>query len=200
MKLVKAPFRMTVAFVPCTADTGLIEKSVGSPGVTVNPPTSWAISAPVVRIAVREPSAAPGLTVTFSVACVASITATELTAMPAPRLAVVVPFTKCVNCPTTLRSSVSAWRPVDGDTVVIAGSPAVTVKAASSVATSPSVVAVTLRAPSVADWLMLMSSVAFVGLVMSCEVTAMLPPKEKVVLPLAKCVFVPVTVTVRLSA
>ena len=43
-------------------------------------------------------------------------------------------------------------------------------------------------------------SVALVGLVMSAEVTVMPLPNEKFVLPLAKCVLLPVTVTLRLSA
>ena len=107
-KLVNAPFRITVALVPCTADTGLMAKSVGWPGVTVKPPTCCAISLPVVMMTVREPSPAPGLTLTFNVACVASLTDTELTVIPAPTLAVVVPFRKCVNCPTMFRFSVSA--------------------------------------------------------------------------------------------
>ena len=46
---------------------------------------------------VRAPSAAPGLTVTSTVAWVASVTTTELTVMPAPTDAFVVPLTKCVN-------------------------------------------------------------------------------------------------------
>ena len=60
VKLVKAPFSITVRLVPWIAETGLIENSVGCPGVTVKPPTSWATSAPVVRTTVRAPSAAPG--------------------------------------------------------------------------------------------------------------------------------------------
>ena len=94
VKLVNAPFRMTVALVPCTADTGLMAKSVGWPGVTVKPPTCCAVSLPVVRMTVRDPSPAPGLTLTFNVACVASLTDTELTVIPAPTLAVVVPFSE----------------------------------------------------------------------------------------------------------
>ncbi len=39
VKLVNAPLRMTVRLTPWMAETGLIEKSVGNPGVTVNPPT-----------------------------------------------------------------------------------------------------------------------------------------------------------------
>ncbi len=58
----------------------------------------------------------------------------------------------------------------------------------------------TVRAPKRRAGLIAMFRVALVGLLISSDVTVMSPPKEKVVLPLAKCVAAPVTVTLRLSA
>ena len=105
--------------------------------------------------------------VMLTVACVALLTVTELTVMPAPKLATVVPLAKCVSWPVTLTS---AFRPADRSTARRSrphGRPAVTVNAFASVATSPSVVAVTARAPSVADGLIDRFAVALVGLVTS---------------------------------
>ncbi len=138
--------------------------------------------------------------VMFTVAWVALLTETEFTVIPAPKLATVVPLTKFVSWPVTLTSSVSACRPVDGATFEIDGRPAVTVNAFASVATSPSVVAVTVYAPSVACEPIDTFAVALVGLVTSSDVTVIFPPNETTVLPLAKCVFDPVIVTLRLSA
>ena len=45
-----------------------------------------------------------------------------------------------------------------------------------------------------------MFNVALVGLLITALVIVMPPPNEKAVLPLAKCVLVPVTVTLRPSA
>ena len=61
---------MTVRFVPCIAETGLIENSVGYPADR-EPADQLRDFAPVVRTTVRAPSAAPGATVMSTVAWVA---------------------------------------------------------------------------------------------------------------------------------
>ena len=64
-----------------------------------------------------------------SVALVAEFTVSVATVMPAPKLAVLVPCTQCVNCPVRLTDSfVCPCCPVFGFTVVSTGVPLVTVK------------------------------------------------------------------------
>ncbi len=65
---------------------------------------------------------------TLTVAVVALVTLTALTVIPGPKLAVVVPFTKAVNCPVTVTLSVCPCWPDAGVTDVSRGVPAMTLK------------------------------------------------------------------------
>lgn len=66
----------------------------------LKPPVNVATSLPVVTVTSWLPIVAVGLIEMFAVACVASVTVKEVTVMPAPKLAVDVPFTKFVFWPT----------------------------------------------------------------------------------------------------
>ena len=71
------------------------------PVETVKPPVSVIASLPVVNVTLRAPEIAFGSIVIETVAEVGELTDTELTVMPAPNAAVVVPFTKWLNWPVT---------------------------------------------------------------------------------------------------
>ena len=67
--------------------------------MTVNPPFSVATSAPVVNVTLRAPVAADASMFSTALALVGELTVNDATVMPAPKLAVVVPCTKCVKAP-----------------------------------------------------------------------------------------------------
>ena len=121
------------------------------PAVTENAPNEdCADSVPVVSAIVRPPVNATGSTVMFTVAVVADVTVTRLTAMPAPKSAVVVPCWNDVNWPVTAMSSVCPCWPLAGVASTRTGVAAITVKPSASCACSPPVVNVTVRSPGVA--------------------------------------------------
>ena len=70
-----------------------------APGLTVKPLLSIAMSAPVVRVIVRGPIAVIGSIFTRAVALVAEVIVSEVTVIPVPKFAVVVPCRKCVFRP-----------------------------------------------------------------------------------------------------
>ena len=80
----------------------------------MKPFTRLTTSAPVVTVTVRKPVNATDEMVILAVADVALLTATELTVMPVPNPAVVVPFTKCVLRPVIVTLSVCPCCPVLG--------------------------------------------------------------------------------------
>ena len=86
----------------------------------MNALSAEASSLPVVSEISRLPSAAFDAMVILTIACVASVTVTLLTAIPAPKLAVVTPCAKWVPLPVseTLRPT-RPWRPVGGVTPMI---------------------------------------------------------------------------------
>ena len=70
---------------------GLACVIAGKPGSTVNTFVAETISAPVVTVRFRMPKAALDATVNWTVKVVGFVTVTVFTAIPAPRLTVVVP-------------------------------------------------------------------------------------------------------------
>ena len=68
-------------------------------GNTANPLTSEETSLPVVSVTVRGPCAAAGSMLSVAVAPVEELTVNDVTLIPAPKLAEVVPCTKWVNWP-----------------------------------------------------------------------------------------------------
>jgi hypothetical protein len=87
---------------------------------------------------VYVPTAAVGDIVTFALAAVELVTATELTVMaPVPNVAVVVPLTNRVFTPVTPIVSVWPWTPLVGLSVIEAGSAAVTVSVTPALVNPP---------------------------------------------------------------
>src|SRR5258708_21519857 len=138
------PLIVMVGLVPCTAKLGF-SVAVGC-ATTVNPPTSVAISELVVSVTFLEAGAAVGSIGIRAFARVGVFTVKELTVIPAPKLAVVVPWMKCVNCALRVMvSEESPCLPDPGTTEVIAGTPATIVKPfGEDEAISPLVVIVTV--------------------------------------------------------
>jgi hypothetical protein len=103
---VKEPSIATVRTCPGEAEDGLSEAIVAAP-LTVKPLISEGCSLPVCTEMVRAPSAALFATLTMAVAVVALVTVTgpkfpcrpEPMEIPGPKLATVVPCTKCVPDP-----------------------------------------------------------------------------------------------------
>ena len=156
----------------------------GVPAVTENPLASVTTSVPVESDTARVPSAAAGSMFKTAVAVVVEVTVSEATVTPAPKVAVVVPCTKCVYCPV-IATDRFCWPccPVFGLTVSSAGVPAVTVNLLASVTSSIPVVAVTLRVPVAAAGSKFSVAVALVGDVTVSEATVTLAPKLAVVVP-----------------
>jgi hypothetical protein len=137
-----------------------------------------------------------GEIVILAVACVASVTVRLLTVMPAPKLAVDVPGTKCVYWPTKATLViVCPCCPLLGVTDVTTGVPAVTEKPLVRVATSPPVVTVTSRLPVVALGEIVILAVACVASVTVRLLTVMPAPKLAVDVPCTKCVYWPTKAT-----
>ena len=80
-----------VTLVPWTPVAGVTEVKLNVPACTAKPSVSAAVSAAVLRVTVRGPVVAVGLTVSETEAAVAELTVTELTVTPAPKSAVVEP-------------------------------------------------------------------------------------------------------------
>src|SRR5215469_13458282 len=72
------------------------------PGLTEKPLIRVATSLPVVTVTLRAPRAASGSTVMVAVAAVGEETVNGTTLTPGPKLATLVPCTKCVNSPLML--------------------------------------------------------------------------------------------------
>ena len=86
--------------------------------------TSVTTSAPVVTTTLRAPVAADESMFNTTAALVAEFTVSDATVIPAPKLAVVVPCTKCVNCPVTVTERLCCpCCPEFGETWVRAGKP-----------------------------------------------------------------------------
>ena len=195
-KCVLLPVIVTVRFSAWRALDGETCAIDAVPAVTEkNDPASSddANCVAVVKVTVRDPIVANGLTVTLTVAVVALVTVSVLTVMPAPKSAVVVPFTNAVNSPVTATLSVWPCWPDVGLTSVRRGVPAITVKPLTIVAFSPPVVSVMDRRPVVAKLSSEMFTVAVVALVTVSRLTVMSPPNEAVVTPGTKSVPRPVT-------
>ena len=126
------------------------------------------------------------------------MTVSELTAMPGPKVAVVVLLMKCVNRPTIV-TFVIIW-PCDpelGVRLKMDGGVPFTVNPLARIATSPPVVSVTLWVPTGALSWMVKLTVALVALLTLTLPTVIPEPKSAVVVPLVKCVELPITVTTR---
>ena len=121
------------------------------PALTVNPLITVATSEPVVTNMFLRPITARGSTETLAEAAVGEVTVRELMVIPGPKLAMLVPWAKCVNAPVSV--IVLFWKPC-GNAVVPrdnnVGTPGVTLKPFTSVACSPAVVAVMECGPTVA--------------------------------------------------
>ena len=93
-KCVPVPVRVAVIAWPCCPVLGETVVIAAPPAVTVKALESVTISPPVVTVTVRAPRAVRGLIVTEAVAEVKLFTVNELSVMPVPKLAVVVPCTQ----------------------------------------------------------------------------------------------------------
>jgi hypothetical protein len=91
--------RLTDSIAPCEAEFGFTPVSTGvAPAtVTLNPLLAVSTSVPVVTVTLRAPVDVRDEIVIFAVALVAFATVTLFTVIPAPKLAVVVPWTKFVD-------------------------------------------------------------------------------------------------------
>jgi hypothetical protein len=97
-QFVNCPARVTdKACWPCGPLFGVADNRAGVPAVTVKPLESVSISLPVVSVIVRVPVAAAELMFKTAVAVVAEFTVSDATVIPAPKPAVVVPWTQFVN-------------------------------------------------------------------------------------------------------
>src|SRR5205814_5267488 len=165
----------------------------------VKPLARLTTSLPVVTVTVLAPAVAVELMEITAVALVAELIVSEFTVMPAPKLAVEVPWTQWVNWPVraTDRLLWPCW-PVFGLTVVSTAVPLVTVKPLARLTTSLPVVTVTVLAPAVAVALMEITAVALVAELTVNELTVMPLPKPAVVVPWTQCVNWPVRATERL--
>ena len=150
------PLLVTVALyaapaVPFGSVAVVIASGAGAM-VTVKPFVRVAVSAPVT-VTFLAPVTAAGSMFSTAMAFVAEVTVSEKTVIPAPKLAVVDPWTKCVDTPVIATDRFCCpCAPVFGLTEAIAGGSGfvLTVKPFGRIATSVFVVIVTLRA-AVAD-------------------------------------------------
>jgi hypothetical protein len=101
---------------------GLTSVRTGVPAVTVNPLVRLATSVPVVRVTALEPVTAVGAMFTTAVALVAEFTVSDATVIPEPKVATVVPWTKCVDWPVIeIERACCPCFPLDGLKRVIEG-------------------------------------------------------------------------------
>jgi len=93
--------------------------------ITVKALLSDATSEPVVNVTSRGPGVAAGSIFNTAVALALEFIVRDATVIPAPKLAVVIPCVKCVNCPAIAadRFCCPCW-PVPGMTEVITGTTA----------------------------------------------------------------------------
>ena len=77
---------------------------IGTPAeaLTANPACKEATSLPVVSVTSRVPAIAAGSMFNRAEALVDEVTVSDATVIPAPKLAVVTPGEKWVNCPVML--------------------------------------------------------------------------------------------------
>ncbi len=160
---------------------------MGVPDKTANEFTKVTTSDFVVRVTLRGPVDAVGSMLMRAVALVAEATVKDVTVIPAPKDACVIPCAKCVNCPViaTGRPCCPCW-PVVGLNCVKTGVPAVNVKPLVKVSTSAFVVSVTLRGPMDAAGSIFISAVALVAEATVTETTVTPDPKFAVVAPCIK--------------
>jgi len=98
LQCVNCPVKLTNRFCcPAWPVAGLADSSAGGCWKTVNAFARVATSAPVVTETVRGPVDAAGSMFNRTVAVVGEVTVSDVTVVPAPKLAVVVPCTQCVN-------------------------------------------------------------------------------------------------------
>jgi len=150
----------------------------GVPAVTAKPPLSVRVVPLVVTETSRIPTVAFDATVMLAVNCVVVTPEMKFTVTPEPKLTVEKPAWKVVNWPltTTLRV-VPAW-PKVGRTVVMAGTPASTLKPPVIEAVSGPVTTDTLREAMVAVGLMMtLWATAWVASLAVVEPTVMPAPK-----------------------
>ncbi len=154
------------------------------PCSTVKPALRVTTSEPVVRVTLCAPKKAAGSMSSTAVALVDELTVSNATVTPGPKFAVVIPATKCVNCPVipTSRFCCPCW-PEFGLTKVSWAIPAVMVKPFASDATSVPVVSVTVCAPVTAVGLILIVAVAVVAEPTVNETTVMPAANDAVVVP-----------------
>jgi hypothetical protein len=151
-----------------------------------------------VRVTVRVLAVAAASMLRTAVAIVEELMVKDVTVIPEPKLAVVVPCVQFVNLPVkvTERFSRPCW-PFAGLTDTSCGVPAVTVKPFVSVSTSLPVVRVMVRAPVAAVPLILSTAVAVLVELTVNEATVIPPPKLAVVVPWVQLVNWPIRVTER---
>ena len=183
---------------PCWPVLGFTVSKTGVAAFTVKPWANVTTSAPVVSVTSRAPVAAAESMFSTAMALVGELTVKDATVIPVPRLAVVVPCTKCVNCPV-IATERFCWPclPVLGFNVIKTGVPAVTVKLLFSVAVSVPVVSVTFRVPVAAAGSMFSAAVALFGELTVSEATVMPTPNAAVVVPCTKWLNCPVIATER---
>ena len=145
--------------------------------VTVNRPDPVSGTPPVVTVTSRGPAVAPWAIVIFAFRLVAETSDTELTVIPAPKLAVDAAV-KFVPDPVIETVSVAPCRPVEGVTDSnCCGGAALTVNKPEPVKGVPSVMTVTSRVPTVAPAAIVMFAV---------KLTALLNVTELIVMPLPR--------------
>jgi hypothetical protein len=125
LKCVKVPVIVTGMLVaPCGPVLGFTCVTTGVPAVTAKPLFKTTVSSPVVNVILREPTTAAGSILIVTVAVVGLFTANDARAMPAPKLAVVVPWAKCVNWPVIVTERLACpCCPVFGFALKIVGTP-----------------------------------------------------------------------------
>jgi hypothetical protein len=197
VKCVKLPVIATGRLLcPCCPLFGFTIVSTGVPFVTVNPFASVTTSPPVVSVTLCAPAVAVDAIFNTAVAVVAEFTVKDAIVIPVPKLAVVVPCTKCVSCPVTATDNPCCpCCPLLGFTVVSTGVPFATMNPFASVTISAPVVSVTLCAPAVAVDAIFNTAVAVVAEFTVSEGTVIPVPKFAVVVPCTKCVNCPITAT-----
>ena len=193
LKLVFDPLIVTLNVSPCWPNAGVTLR-IGGIGVTVNSPAPISATPPVETVTSRGPGVALPSIVIFAPKLVGLLNDTEFTVTPAPKLTA-DPELKLVPCPVITTLSVWPCWPVPGVTLEICcGGACRTVNRLIPITGDPSVVTVTLRAPSVASASIRMFAVIVVALLNWTEST-MIPDPKLMVDDGEKFVFCPAITT-----
>jgi hypothetical protein len=199
VKCVKLPVIVTARFVcPCWPVFGLTNVIAGVPFVTVKALASDTVSAPLTTWIPCAPAAAPAAIVTGTVRLVAVAAVGVPAVIPVPLYVTTDAVVKCVKFPLIVTDRLLCpCCPVFGFTCVIAGVPAVTVKALASDTVSGPVTTWIPCGPSGALPAIDTGTVRLVA-VAAVGVPAVIPvPLKDATEPELKCVNCPVIVTVR---